>query len=314
MVLRSKSFKRPRLLIAGAGDIGLRVLDRLRTRYRVFALTSQPERLAALREAGAVPLLGNLDDRRSLRRLAGLAPRVAMLVPPPTSGDTDPRSRQLALTLARPAAPSRKRGIVAEGGRITRVIYVSTTGVYGDCGGARVRETRPVAPRTARARRRVDAERIWRAFGARGGRRVTLLRVPGIYGRDRLPLDRLKKGLPALRPEEDVYTSHIEAGDLARIVIAALHRGAPQRVLHAVDDSTLRMGEYFDRVADACGLPRPPRRSRAEIEATVSPAMLSFMAESRRLSNERLKRELRVRLRWATVEEALADWFGGRGT
>ena len=155
--------------------------------------------------------------------------------------------------------------------------------------------------------RRVDAERRFRAAGARGLARVAILRVPGIYAHDRLPLERLRKGLPALRAEDDVFTTPVHADDLARIARAALMRGRPGRVVHAVDDSDLRMGDYFDRVADAFALPRPPRVARAELAALVTPAMLSFMSESRRLANRRLKRELRVRLRFADVDATLAD-------
>jgi hypothetical protein len=184
--------------------------------------------------------------------------------------------------------------------------------VYGDCGGAQVPEHRPVAPANDRARRRVAAEAIWKRAAARGQARAFRLRVPGIYAHDRLPLDRLRQGLPALIPDDDVHTNHIHADDLARIGLAALWRGPSGRVAHAVDASDLRMGEYFDRVADAAGLPRPPRLPRAELARRVSPMMLSFMRESRRLLDDRLKRELRVRLRYPTVDHTLASAFPDR--
>jgi nucleoside-diphosphate-sugar epimerase len=196
---------------------------------------------------------------------------------------------------------------VATLGKAARLVYVSTSGVYGDCGGALVHETRPVAPRNARARRRVDAERVLRAWAVAGGTKLTILRVPGIYAGDRLPLKRLEQGTPALRPEDDVYTNHVHADDLARIVALALLRGGGGgRVVHAVDDTRMKMGEYFDAVADAFGLARPPRLARAELQAVVTPTLLSFMSESRRLDNMRLKRELRVRLRYPDVATALA--------
>ncbi len=187
-----------------------------------------------------------------------------------------------------------------------RWVYLSTTGVYGDCGGARFDETRPVAPGSARAMRRVDAERRLRRVAAQGSARAAILRVPGIHAHDRLPLERLRRGLPVLRADEDVHTSHVHADDLARIARAALARGRPGRVVHAVDESALRMGDYFDRVADAFGIQRPPRVTRAELGALVTPAMLSFMSESRRLAAQRLRRELRVRLRWPDVDATLA--------
>ena len=276
---------RPRLLIVGCGDVGLRIVSRVRDRWRVLALTSSASRVPQLRAAGVVPLVGNLDDATSLRRLRSLAPWLIHLAPPPERGSTDPRTRRLA---------NRMRAV-------RRAVYISTTGVYGDRGGAWLDETARPRPASERGKRRLDAEQQMRALGA------AVLRVPGIYAHDRLPLERLRAGAPALRAEDDVFTSHIHADDLARISLAALLRGRGARVYHAVDDSALKMGEYFDAVADACGLPRPPRLPREQLRAAVSPMMYSFMAESRRLGNARLKKELRVRLRWPTVAHALAD-------
>jgi len=287
--------RRPRLLIVGCGDVGLRVLRELHGRLPVLALTSNPARAELLRAAGAVPLLGNLDDPASLARLAGLADWVLHLAPPAAQGAEDRRTLNLLRALAR--SP-----------RTTRLVYASTTGVYGDCAGARFDETRSPRPATDRARRRVDAEQRLRWFGASLGVRVSILRVPGIYAWDREgghPRERLAKGAPVLRREDDVYTNHIHADDLARACLAALARGKPQRIVHACDDSELLMGDYFDLAAELCGLPRPPRISRAQARLQMSPMQLSFMSESRRLVNQRLKRELRLKLRHADVSTGL---------
>lgn len=188
-----------------------------------------------------------------------------------------------------------------------RLVYISTTGVYGDCAGAWLDETRPLRPASARAVRRVAAETRLRRFGCRSGCRVSVLRAPGIYDSDaRLPLARLRKGEPVLAPEDDVFTNHIHADDLARLLALALFRGRPNRVYNASDDSQLRMGEYFDLVADAVGLPRPPRLPRAALSERLSALTLSFMSESRRLDNGRIKRELRARLLFPCVADALA--------
>ena len=286
---------RPTLLIVGCGDVGLRVLKHLGPGWRVLALTSQPARRAELRAAGAVPLVGDLDRPATLGRLATLADAVLHLAPPPPDGERDTRTRHLLNALAR-------------GGRVRRIVYASTSGVYGDCGGARFDETRTPQPATARARRRADAEAQLRWAGRRGGVAVSLLRVPGIYAADRAgghPRERLQRGTPVLQAQDDVYTNHIHADDLARACVAALHRALPQRVLHVCDDSELRMGDYFDLAAGLCGLPRPPRIGRDEAAARLSPLQLSFMSESRRLDNRRLKRELRLRLRYPTVAEGL---------
>jgi len=286
---------RPTLLIVGCGDVGSRVLKLLQGRWRTLVLTSSPQRISTLRAWGAVPLLGNLDQPATLGRLGGLADAVLHLAPPPPSGESDPRTRALLNALAR-------------AGRVQALVYGSTTGVYGDAGGACFDETRALAPASARARRRVDAEAQLRSFGRRSGVRVSILRIPGIYAIDRAgghPRERLQRGTPALVDADDVYTNHIHADDLARACVAALLRGLPQRVVHASDDTDLKMGQYFDLAADLCGLPRPPRITREQARQQLPPMLLSFMSESRRLRNDRLKRELKLRLRYPTVAQGL---------
>ena len=289
-------FRRERLLIIGCGDVGLRVAAALPPGIRPRALTSTAERLSPLRMRGIQPLLGNLDDRASLRRLAGLATRLLYLAPPSASGISDPRLQSLLRAL--------------RGRHLPRsVVYASTSGVYGDCGGATIDETRAARPSTARAQRRVDAETRLRWWGRATGVRSSILRIPGIYATDREggdPRERVRRGTPVLQADEDVYTNHIHADDLARICIAALWRGAPQRVYHAVDDTDMKTGDYLDAVARQCGLPLPPRISRAQAQATLSPERMSFLNESRRLSNRRMKTELRVRLRYPSVLDGLA--------
>ena len=282
---------KPRLLIVGCGDVGMRLIPLLRSRFRVFALTSQSERLSELRSAGVIPIFGNLDNPQSLYRLKGLADIVVHLAPPPMQGSLDQRTRNIVAILPRHG----------------RLVYVSTTGVYGDCKGAFFDETRPVAPVNARAERRVDAERVLRRWARHHEGKLSILRVPGIYAADRLPLERLRQGTPALLDADDVYTNHIHADDLAQIIALALFRAQPLRVYHTVDDSALKMGDYFDQVANAFKLPLPPRVPRAELSKQVSPMLLSFMSESRRLSNERMKTELGVRLRWPAVSDLLAS-------
>ena len=289
--------RRPVLLIVGCGDVGLRVLAQARPRWRVIALTSSPQRVAVLRAAGAVPLMGNLDDEASLGRLAGLADAVLHLAPPPGQGDTDPRTRALLAALARGRPPR-------------RLVYASTSGVYGDAQGARFDETRAVAPSTARAWRRVDAECQVRWFGRAFGVTACVLRVPGIYALDSAggdPRERLQRGAPLLAPEDDVFTNHIHADDLARACVAALQRGAAQRIYHASDSSELKLGEHFDAVADAFGLARAPRLPRALLAQQVSALQMSFLSESRRLDNDRLLRELHVRLAYPTPAAAWAS-------
>ena len=288
-----------KLLIVGCGDIARRLLPHLLGHYHVFALLRDAGQCAFWRDKGARPVVADLDQPRSLRRIAGLAEIVVHLAPPPTVADDrgDARTRGLLAALARGRSLPQ------------RIVYISTSGVYGDCKGERIDETRRLRPATARARRRVDAERQLRAFGRRGVV-VSILRVPGIYAADRLPIERLQKGTPALCDADDVYTNHIHAEDLAMLTCAALRHGRSNRTYNATDDSEIKMGEYFDLVADQFGLPRSPRLSRQEAEQRLSPLQMSFMTESRRLRNERVKRELRAQLRYPQVADGVAAAAG----
>ncbi len=288
-------FRRERVLVVGCGDVGLRAARVLRPRVRLLALTSSPDREAELRAHGITPLVGNLDQPATVRRLAGLATRVLHLAPPPGEGWGDPRTRALTRALHRRSLPA-------------RLVYGSTSGVYGDCGGDWVSEARPTRPHTPRAQRRVVAEQTVRFYGRSAGARASVLRIPGIYAPDRdggTPRERLRKGTPVLTAEDDVYTNHIHADDLARACVLALWRGAPQRVYNVNDDTVLKMGDYFDLAADLYGLPRPPRVPRSTAQDKLPLMLLSFMSESRRMDNTRLKKELRVQLRYPTVREGL---------
>ena len=268
-----------------------RALPRLTRHWRVYALVRQRDpMLAAL---GVTQLRGDLDHAPTLRRLRGIAQVVIHSAPPPDSGDIDPRTRRLIAKLQ------------AGGSLLQRLVYISTTGVYGDCGGARIDETRTLAPLTARARRRVDAETQLRRFGIGSGCRVSILRAPGIYAAERLPLERLRQGLPLFAERDDVFTNHIHGDDLAATCIAALRRGRPNRVYNICYDTDIRMGDWYDKLADAFVLPRAPRLPRAEAEQVLPPLQLSFMRESRRIGNERMKRELKLRLRYPTIDDGI---------
>ena len=325
------------MLMVGAGDIGRRVLAKLKRHDQVIAATSTPPKRPALKRLGAQPVLADLDKRGTLKRLPRDWQVLLHCAPPQSYLTRDVRTRNLLAALSlrnssrgpavAPRAYATARSYAAARSDATTrsypnanarcVVYLSTSGVYGDCGGARITEAQPLKPNNARARRRADAERMLTRAAKRGAFRLVILRVPGIYAHDRLPLARLKAGTPALLPEQDVYTNHIHAADLAAITLAAIRRvrrrRRPQvRVYHASDDSNasderaLRMGDYFDLVAAAFGLPRPPRLPRAQLDAALSPLLRSFMSESRRLDNTRMKRELRIRLQFGTVAEGVA--------
>jgi nucleoside-diphosphate-sugar epimerase len=268
-----------RLLIAGFGDIARRALERLERRF-------EPVRLA--RSYGV-----DLDRPGSFSLPAAEA--LLHCAPPPLEGITDTRTANLLAAL--------------EKGRIlpARMVYVSTSGVYGDCAGARVDESRRPAPQTDRARRRLHAETQLAQWSEERHVELIVLRVPGIYAADRLPLERLRARTPVLRADEDVYTSHVHADDLAAIVCRALEEDAPAGVYNAADDTEMKMGDWFDLVADTLGLRRPPRISREAARHKIPAALLSFMQESRRLDNTRLKSLLGIRLRYPTVREGLSN-------
>ena len=299
-------FRRERVLVVGCGDVGLRTVRLLRGRVSLIALTSSAQRVDELHAAGLRAVQGDLDRVTTLRRLAGLATRVLHLAPPPAeqsaAGWRDPRTFALIAALRMRSAPQ-------------AFVYGSTSGVYGDGGGARVDESWPLLATTPRAMRRRDAEAVVRHWGrasvrsASGSVRTSILRIPGIYAGDRVggtPRERLLRGLPVLRAQEDVFTNHIHADDLARACLRALWRRSAQRAFNISDDSDLRMGDYYDLAADLYGLARPARVSREEAERVLPPLTLSFMSESRRLVNQRMKDELRLRLRYPTVREGLA--------
>ena len=291
------------LLIVGCGDVVRRALPMLARRWRIIALVRRRDQ--SLADAGVIQIVGDLDQRHSLRRLAGLADAVIHSAPPPGNGNNDPRTKRLLAALE-----ARRK-------RPARLVYISTTGVYGDCAGAMIDETYPCRPVSARAIRRIDAEQRLRAWGrgvrsghpglpGKPGRGVVILRAPGIYAADRLPLERLHKRLPLLLAHEDSHTNHIHAEDLAMACVRALSRGGNNRCYNICDDSALPMGEWFDLLADHHGLEKAPRVTRAEAERLLPAMQWSFMRESRRLRNERMKRELRLALRYPTVAAGIA--------
>ncbi len=268
-----------RLLVIGFGDVAHRTAALLPKRVEVRAVS---------RTHGI-----DLDRPATLLSLTGWADTVLHCAPPPNEGITDTRTGSLLAALE-------AGGILPR-----RVVYISTSGVYGNCGGAWVDESRPVNPQTPRAVRRADAERRLLAWGAMHDSAVVVLRAPGIYAADRLPVERLMQGMAALADQDDVYTNHIHADDLAAIALAALDPGAPSGIYNASDDTQMKMGDWFDLVAARLGLPKPARVSRKDAAKSIPAGMLSFMGESRRLVNRKMKEALRVKLSYPTVHEGV---------
>ena len=191
----------------------------------------------------------------------------------------------------------------ATNGKPFHITYVSTTGVYGNAQGEWISESTPLNPQSDRAKRRVHAESQLRT-GLSKGIQIHVLRAPGIYGNNRLPIERIEKGTPALLPEEDSWSNHIHELDLARLCYWTNYKGKAFEVINACDAKPSKMGDYFDLVADAYDLPRPPRMAREEVKSLVSPMMWSFMAESRRIESRR-QRAIGFQLRYPSVADFL---------
>ncbi|ALQ50399.1 SDR family oxidoreductase [Nitrosomonas ureae] len=286
------------LLIIGCGDVALRTVPLLKTHYRILGLYRNADRADLLRANDITPIYGNLDCPKSLKKLEGIAHLVLHLAPPPNYGKRDTRTLHLLSALTKKTKTNST--ILPQ-----RFIYISTSGVYGDCRGDLIDETHPVQPENDRAIRRVFAEKQIRNWGKRNHISTCIVRVPGIYAANRLPLQRLRDGHPTLLDAEDSYTNHIHADDLAQIIFAAIRFAKTNRIYHACDDSHLKMGEYFDLVADYSGLPHPRRITRDQAQEQITPGMLSFMKESRRLRNVRIKKELHISLLYPTVHDGV---------
>jgi len=282
-----------KVLIIGCGDVGLRVARLARGRgAAVTVLVRSEENRRRLEEKGFTALSGDLDAPSSFPALQSREAVLYYFVPPPGKGAGDSRMEHLCASIRPGEAPA-------------KIVYISTSGVYGDCGGADVTEEAPVNPQTDRARRRLAAEDHLRALGALRGVAVIVLRVPGIYGPGRLPLERIRAGQPVLAEAEAPWTNRIHADDLARVCIAAGEKGEAGDIFNVSDGRPGTMTEYFNAVADACGLPRPPQVSLAEARRVMSPLMLSYLGESRRVDNTRMREKLGVELLYPDLEAGI---------
>ncbi|MDA1106845.1 MAG: SDR family oxidoreductase [Proteobacteria bacterium] len=282
------------VLIVGCGDIGTRVAGiHLAQGARVSGLVRTPVRAAQLAALGVTPVSGDLDDANTLTALPAPHALVYYFAPPPESGITDSRMERFLQAITRDALPH-------------KIVYISTSGVYGDCEGAWVTEDAPAKPQTARAQARLDAETRLLAWARDHPVPVVILRVGGIYGPGRLPVERIRRGEPVLRREEAPCTNRIHADDLARICLAAAGRGSAGRIYNVCDDEHSTMTDYFNAVADALGIARPPQLPLAEAHKVLSPGLLSYLNESRRMDNRRMREELGVVLRYPNLAAGLA--------
>ena len=283
------------VLIIGCGDIGLRLAS-LCVPTPVTGVVRSLQSASRLEARQIEPKLLDLDVPFDADELAASNSELYYLAPPPPHGDTDPRVKAVCGVLRGPNRPR-------------KVVYISTTAVYGDCGGRWIDETAPLQPGTARGRRRLDAERQWLSWGEAEGVPVVLLRVPGIYGAGRLPIDRLRKGLPVLAEQESPFTNRIHADDLAQACLLAMLRGRAGEAYNVSDGHPTSMSDYFNRIADALGMARPPVVDRKTAERELSASMLSFLSESKRICNAKMRNDLGVRLQYPDLDRGLAGLF-----
>jgi nucleoside-diphosphate-sugar epimerase len=288
---RSKTLET--VLIIGYGDIGRRVGDLCRQRgWTVHALTRQTVTARQISASGPIFHGGDLDHPATLPILPTAGGLIFYFAPPPAHGAGDPRLSAFLSAIPRTALPR-------------KIVYISTSGVYGDCRGRWVTEESAVKPNTDRARRRLAAENLLRDWErVNNGLPAVILRVGGIYGPGRLPVERLRRGIPALREEDCGYSNRIHADDLAAICVAAAERG--HGIYNVSDGCPGTMTEYFNKVADLYGLPRPTQVGLDQAGISLSREMMSYLMESRRLDNHRMLNDLHVSLRYPTLDVGLA--------
>ncbi len=267
------------ILIIGCGDIGRRVAALWAPHGgRIVALSHSDDNRQRLQSLGLEAVAGDLDQPLSLAPLQGDYPLVYYFAPPPATGIGDPRLNALLARL----------------GQVGRLIYISTSGVYGDCNGVIVNEDQPPRPSTERSQRRLAAEQALQQWAADRSSELIVLRVGGIYGPGRLPYRRLEQGLPVLAPEQAPYSNRIHADDLANICYQFGQRGRAG-IYNVCDGHNSSMSDYFLSVARMAGLPQPPLVDWEEAERTLSPEMMSYLTESRRLDISKLRAELDYR-------------------
>ncbi|WP_423823012.1 SDR family oxidoreductase [Salinisphaera sp. SPP-AMP-43] len=272
-------------LIVGCGDTGVRVAARaVAAQEQVTGIVRSDTSAAYVRAVGGVSRQIDLDV--SVSPTLPACDRLIYSAPPPPEGKTD--ARMAAVLAALPEVPS-------------HVVYISTTGVYGDHGDEWIDETAPLQPATARAGRRVDAEQQIRAWAPH----AMILRAPGIYGPDRLPVQRVLDGEPVLADSAGGWSNRIHIDDLASVVWAAANRHWPNRVYNVCDGQPTRRSAYYDTLAELLGVAPPPKIDWAEARQRFSAMRLSFLAESRRLSNARLLSETDVRLQFTDLRAGL---------
>lgn len=285
--------KRSKLYIIGCGDIGSRVARlALDSNIAVTALSRHMSKCSVLQETATVLVQGDLDDENAVPNLDMSGGAVLYSAPPPGGGILDTRVRNFLASIRKGCEPA-------------KLVYISTTSVYGDCGDELVTEERPTNPGNHTAKRRLDAENSFRAWGKERGVSVVILRVAGIYGPGRIPMDRIFGGHPLLSEAESGCSNRIHAGDLARICLAALDKGENGDIFNVCDGETTTLTAYFNAITDLLGLPRLPQVPLSEARKVMTPLMFGYMTESRRIDNSRMLAKLGITLQHPNLQAGL---------
>ena len=280
-----------RLWIMGCGDIGRRVACLYQTQgVQATGWVRSEASLSLGMQQGISMRLGDMDQGCFFPRNVFEGAEIFWFMPPSNSGLIDSRLRRFLLAVQK--APK-------------RIVLVSTTGVYGDCAGRWIDESEPIKPTVERSKRRVDAELALQEWGEKYGGDWVILRVPGIYSAERLPIERLQRGEPVLLEAEAPWTNRIHADDLARICERAMQAAPQASIYNACDGQPSTMTEYFNQVADYAGLPRPSQLSLAEASSVVSAGMLSYLQESRRIRSDKLLKDLGLQLLYPSLADGL---------
>jgi len=283
------------ILIVGCGDIGERVAGLCgKKAWSVTGLVRSSASIIRLKQAGVDAYQMDLDRKKNRPALPLKKSVVLYLAPPPNEGDTDPLIRQFLAAIASNALPE-------------KIVLLSTTAVYGNCQGDWITEAHKANPQTSRGLRRLDAEQAVQKWSERTGVPMVLLRVGGIYGAGRLPIESIKKGTPILHEADSPFTNRIHQDDLAQVCIAAIERGRVGEVYNISDGQPSTMSRYFKDIAQVFDLPQPPEVSLEEAEKVMSAGMLSYLKESRRIDNGKMLEELGVVLRYADLAAGLGE-------
>jgi len=281
------------LYIVGCGDIGIRVAKLAAARQITVYALSRGNKIAPDSEVPGIELIHcDLDSLDSFSELDLKGAVVLYAAPPPGGGVIDTRIRNFLAGL-RP------------GGEPAKVLYISTTSVYGDCGNELVTEERSVNPANHTAKRRCDAERRFRKWGIDKRVPVVILRVAGIYGPGRIPMQRILSQEPLLDENEVGYTNRIHADDLAEICLAAIEKGEDGDIFNVCDGEISKMTDYFNTITDLMELPRLPQVPLDEARQVMSPLMFSYMTDSRKISNRKMLEALGIKLKYPTMLEGL---------